>query len=69
MSVKPTSSTKPWNDPDDAPALTEADMLRGTWRVGDVSVEASVGKALQTRAAELLAAHAPAGPSSVSPSD
>jgi hypothetical protein len=49
--------------------LTEADMLRGTWRVGDVPVEASVGKALQTRAAELLAAHAPAGPPSVSPSD
>ena len=109
MSVKPTSSTKPWNDPDDAPALTEADMLRGTWRVGDVFIEASVGKALaqkglrgrpvgsvqaqhkrpttlrldedvlrrwrasgkgwQTRAAELLAAHAPAEPSSVSPSD
>ena len=33
MSVKSKSSNKPWTDPDDAPELTEADMLRGIWQV------------------------------------
>ena len=103
MSVKPKSSNKPWTDPDDAPELTEADMLRGIWQVAGVPVTAKEGKALakaawrgrpvgsvkdqhkvpttlrldedvlqrwrasgkgwQTRAAELLAAHAPIEPS------
>lgn len=102
MSVKPKSSNKPWTDPDDAPELTEADMLRGIWEVAGVPVTAKEGKALakaawrgrpvgsvkdqhkvpttlrldkdvlvrwrasgkgwQTRAAELLAAHAPIEP-------
>jgi uncharacterized protein (DUF4415 family) len=109
MSAKSTPSTKPWTDPDDAPALTQADMARGTWQVGGQPVSASEGQALaqkalrgrpvgsvqaqhkrpttlrldeevlqrwrasgkgwQTRAAELLAAHAPAGSSSVSSSE
>ena len=103
MSVKSKNSAKPWTDPDDAPELTEADMLRGTWQLAGVPVTAKEGKALakaawrgrpigsvkdqhkvpttlrldedvlqrwrasgkgwQTRAAELLAAHAPIEPS------
>ena len=102
MSVTSKSSPKPWTDPDDAPELTEADMLRGAWRLKGVSVSANKGKALakkairgrpvgsvqeqhkhpttlrldedvlqrwrasgkgwQTRAAEVLAVHAPSSP-------
>lgn len=46
MSVKPKSSIKPWTDTDDAPELTEADMLGGTWQVGGTAVSAKEGKAL-----------------------
>ena len=103
MSVKSKNSAKPWTDPDDAPELTEADMLRGIWQVAGVPVTAKEGKAFaktawrgrpfgsvkdqhkvpttlrldedvlqrwrasgkgwQTRAAALLAAHAPLAPS------
>lgn len=103
MSVKSKNSAKPWTDPDDAPELTEADMMSGTWQVAGVPVTAKEGKALakaawrgrpvgsvkdqhkvpttlrlneevlqrwrasgkgwQTRAAAILAAHAPLAPS------
>jgi uncharacterized protein (DUF4415 family) len=103
MSVKSKNSAKPWTDPDDAPELTEADMLRGIWQVAGVPVTAKEGKAFaktawrgrpvgsvkdqhkvpttlrlneevlqrwrasgkgwQTRAAAILAAHAPLAPS------
>ena len=46
MSVKSKNSAKPWTDPDDAPELTEADMLRGIWQVAGVPVTAKEGKAL-----------------------
>ena len=46
MSVKSKNSAKPWTDPDDAPELTEADMLRCTWHVADVPVTAKEGQAL-----------------------
>lgn len=97
MNAKSKNTPPAWNDPDDAPELTDADFARGTWRIGEKLVTRDVaqaaivrrgrppgsvksmpkvsttirldgaalarwrasGKGWQSRAAQVLAAHAP----------
>lgn len=44
MTTKSKDSASPRVDPDDAPSLTEADLKRGTWRIGDRVVPAATAR-------------------------
>jgi uncharacterized protein (DUF4415 family) len=45
MNVKLENMNPNWVDPDDAPELTDEDLQRGVWKIGERVVSASEGRA------------------------
>lgn len=50
MNAKLPATQTEWVDPDDAPELTDADMTRATWKIGDKDVSEAEGRAAFAKA-------------------
>lgn len=45
MNAKLQNMAQGWSDPDDAPELTDADMRRGVWKIGERVISEAEGRA------------------------